>query len=80
MEPGLFTREWSGVEQRRQEVLSEAATTRPLLNAYADDPHPTHISLRSTIRATIGKALRAFAHASAQPMGTGLRGIRDGLR
>jgi hypothetical protein len=79
MEPGLFTREWSGVEQRHQEFLKEAAIRTLIRNARADDPQPTHVSLRFSIVSTIGKVLRTFAHASPQPMGLGPRGFRDGL-
>ena len=79
MEPGLFTREWSGVEQRRQEFLKEAAIRTLIRNARADEPQPTQVSLRSSIGSTLGKVVRAFAHVSAQPMGLGPRGFRDGL-
>ena len=79
MEPGLFTREWSGVEQRRQEFLKEAAIRTLIRNARADEPQPTQVSLRSSIGSTLGKVVRAFAHTSAQPMGLGPRSFRDGL-
>ena len=79
MEPGLFTREWSVVEQRRQELLDEVATTWLIRNARADDPPPPNMPPRFNVRSTLDKVLRAIAHASAQPMGLGPRGFRDGL-
>jgi hypothetical protein len=79
MMPGLFSREAFVAEQRRQELLDEAAITRLIRNAQAVDPQPSKNSPRFNVKSAIDKVLKVVAHASGQPMRPGPRGFLDGL-
>jgi hypothetical protein len=75
MQPGLFNREWSVVEQRRQELLAEVATTWLIRNALADDSLPAQKSPRSRL----GTATDIIVRVVSRPLGIGPRSLRDGL-
>ena len=79
MMPGLFASEWSVAEQRRQELLDEAAAIRLIRNAREGNAQPARHSQRFRIGSILDKVLQVIGHAFAQPMGLGPRGFRDGL-
>jgi hypothetical protein len=79
MESALFTREWSVVEQRRQELLAEVATVWLIRDSHADDPLPAQETSRSRPGTVIDIFVRAESRPSARPLGPGPRSLRDGL-
>jgi hypothetical protein len=79
METGLFNREWSVVEQRRQELLAEAATIWLIRNAHADDPMPARESSRSRLGTVIDNIVREVPRPSIRLLRPGLRSLRDEL-
>ena len=79
MQPGLFNREWSVVEQRRQELLAEVATTWLIRNALADNSLSTQESSRSRLGTATEMIVRAASRPSTRPLELGPRSLRDGL-
>lgn len=79
MQPGLFNREWSVVEQRRQELLAEVATTWLIRNALADNSLSTQESSRSRLGTATDIIVRAVSRPSVRPLGSQPRSLRDGL-
>jgi hypothetical protein len=79
MQPGLFNREWSVIEQRRQELLAEVATTWLIRNALADNSLSAQESSRSRLGTATDIIMRAVTRPSARPLGSQPCSLRDGL-